>query len=456
MAEPQTLARNEMLTFVRHAGARYWSTKHYPDDAFPKQPVNPVDLGHAWVDIVLPEVYARFGVGGKLFIDAACIMPGQGDEFSRCDWHMAAFSYLSGMAEWRHEQAHGAVHSYAFRLKGIPSRCWDYAWVNRIFLLMRAMEADRLKVDEAALFGALPPAHILLTHDVDAIDKTWPIRMKQSAFEFFNLLRALARADVRKAWDAIQRGLRMALTSPTYNHLDTVADAALAHGLRSSFLLHARERKRSLLRWLMDPGYAIGDARLRAFVAARTEQGFQFGLHPSYTDWRGVPALSAGRARMQQALGIVPLQVRQHWLRFSWRDTWRDQAAAGFTEDCTLGFNDRPGFRAGAALRYQPWDAAAVRPHSIHSLPLLLMDSHFYSYQPMSDAQRQDALARWIAEVHAVHGEATVLWHAHTLSPDYGWQQGFRDLLKCMTAYDTSLAIPDGHSSRPTARAGAL
>jgi hypothetical protein len=32
--------------------------------------------------------------------------------------------------------------------------------------------------------------------------------------------------------------------------------------------------------------------------------------------------------------------------------------------------------------------------------------------------------------VHAVGGEAAILWHPHTLSTDYGWQSGFQEMLE--------------------------
>ena len=66
--------------------------------------------------------------------------------------------------------------------------------------------------------------------------------------------------------------------------------------------------------------------------------------------------------------------------------------------------------------------------------PLILMDSHLYSYSPLKPGPRRDAMRRIVGEVRAVHGEATVLWHHHTLGPDYGWGEGFRELLEVVTA----------------------
>lgn len=93
--------------------------------------------------------------------------------------------------------------------------------------------------------------------------------------------------------------------------------------------------------------------------------------------------------------------------------------------DTTLGFNDRPGFRNGAALKFAPFGDA----EAFAALPLVLMDSHLYDYAALDGAGRARAMRYWIEEVRQVRGQCTVLWHPHTLSEDYGWADGFRALL---------------------------
>jgi hypothetical protein len=66
---------------------------------------------------------------------------------------------------------------------------------------------------------------------------------------------------------------------------------------------------------------------------------------------------------------------------------------------------------------------------SLNALPTVLMDSHFYDYVPMNSVERRAALKRLLAEVVAVGGQAAVLWHPHTIAADYGWREGFQDLL---------------------------
>jgi len=67
-------------------------------------------------------------------------------------------------------------------------------------------------------------------------------------------------------------------------------------------------------------------------------------------------------------------------------------------------------------------------------LPTVLMDSHLYDYQMLAADDRRATMRAWLDEVVAVAGQAAVLWHPHTLSDDYGWREGFEELLVAIQA----------------------
>ena len=95
----------------------------------------------------------------------------------------------------------------------------------------------------------------------------------------------------------------------------------------------------------------------------------------------------------------------------------------------TLGFNETPGFRAGAALAFHPLDPKTRTPMRLSAVPLLFMDSQFYDYAPLTGEERREAMAHWLGEVAAVGGTASVVWHQQAFSRDYGWEDGYRTLL---------------------------
>jgi hypothetical protein len=179
--------------------------------------------------------------------------------------------------------------------------------------------------------------------------------------------------------------------------------------------------------WLIDPSYRVAEPRVGTLLRKLTSKGWEVGIHPGVKTWDDSAAVAALKVKVAGACGRDVVLCRQHWLRFSWAATWKAQEQAGITHDFTLGFNDRSGFRNGAALAFHPWDRDTGQAMSIKALPTVLMDSQLYDYGNPPDVKAEQA--RWVDEVIAVGGEIALLWHVHTMHPEYGWGDGYRALL---------------------------
>lgn len=121
------------------------------------------------------------------------------------DWVLAAFLLLEGWHERLWEQRYGPIHSYSLMLTGWDERVWDHAWVNRIGLFLREWAIITAGSRVEYELGPLPEPTIQITHDVDALDKTIPIRLKQGLFNLYKSLRALRHLNFSLAFrDVIQ------------------------------------------------------------------------------------------------------------------------------------------------------------------------------------------------------------------------------------------------------------
>lgn len=380
--------------------------------------------------VSLPDWALKHGVDGKLLIPIeAC----NGiDNWQLVDWWLAVFLLLECWHERTWELNHEPIHSYSFRLDGWDTRVWDRAWVNRIALFLRAWAAREQTKDADQLFGPLPVAEVLMTHDVDAICKTLPIRFKQGAFNLFNAGRHLVHADVRMAVKKFKNAAHFLLGREDWWTFNSLLVQEEQVGIHAHFHFYADNRKKTLKRWLFDPDYDIRDVRVQKLMQQIKSHGGVVGLHPTYDAWDAPDIIRQQREHLATTTNQLVTACRQHWLRFSWKSTWSAQEKAGIEYDTTLMFNDRSGFRASAALAWQPWNQDSQQAHCLTQLPTVLMDSHLYDYQTLSESERRTSICHWIEEVCAVHGQIAVLWHPHTLTNDYGWSEGFRYLISSM------------------------
>jgi hypothetical protein len=398
-----------------------------PMPDLPWPPAEPLPPAMALVP--LPDWASDIGIDGALLVPAHRISPGDGELFTRTDWLGAACWFAHGLAERTYENSHGPIHSYSHRLRGWDARIWTHAWANRIAMFLRRWAARRLGQEEHAMFGPTPRAEIVISHDIDALWMTWALRIKQGAFQAYNALKELARGSLGSATSRACAAVRIGCGKGSLLHMEEVAAAERELGLSSHFFVYARARNRSAKLRLFDPHYDITRTALPDMLQILLQQGFPIGLHQSFDSWRDTGAMAGERSRLEHSIGVPVVSCRQHWLRFSWAETWAAQYRAGLTTDFTLGFNDRPGFRNGAAVKMRPWSGSGGGLLGIEALPMVFMDSHLYDYSSLDDDGRRREIDHWINELRAVGGTASILWHPHTLGPEYGWKTGFLALL---------------------------
>ncbi len=431
MHSPLLPERGSCKEHILNALSLYWPTQ--PEyiaglPVFEKKNIT-IKMPLKLAEITLPDWGSHCGVNGIIMVPLEVCNDPNEKNWQKVDWWMGAFILLEAWHERVYEMINGPIHSYSFRLKRWDTRAWDYAWVNRIGMFLRSWAAQIKKESETTLFGEIPECEVIITHDVDAVAKTLPIRLKQSAFNFFNFLRSIYNREWKNTLPSFKKSLTLLLGTDNWWKLDEVLQIEKESGIKSHFNFYADSRKKTLKRWLFDPSYDIADEKLGIFIMNALKDDFIIGLHPTYDAWESEGEIYRQLHLLEEKTKNKITTCRQHWLRFSWNKTWEAQEKSGIKLDTTIMFNDRPGFRLSIAIPYQPWNAIKNSEHSLYSLPTVLMDSHLYDYKSFTDKEREIQMNRWINEIKNVHGIAAVLWHPHTLSRDYGWQKGFTYLV---------------------------
>lgn len=384
--------------------------------------------------IKLPEWANDCGVNGQLMVPRECLELGlSGVDWKKVDWWTAIFLLMEGWHERIWEKTHGVIHSYSFKLKDWDTRAWDHAWVNRIAIFLRRW-VERKNICKENFMGPLPNAKLILSHDVDAVSKTMPIRLKQGAFNLFNALKCSSAGRIGEAFKYYGKALRMLFGQGNWNHFEELLEMEADAEICAVYHFFADDRRKTLKRWLFDPGYDIPRKELNSLIARLSAAGHEVGLHPAFDSWRDADLIANQRSILEEKTGLPILSCRQHWLRFSWKDTWTAQTKGGIKKDSTLMFNDRPGFRNSSCLSWHPWNPRKSKPHELTAINSVLMDSHLYDYHSFTEGERKDEISCWVEESKKVLGECSFLWHPHTLSQDYGWQGGLKCLLDKMSA----------------------
>ena len=163
----------------------------------------------------------------------------------------------------------------------------------------------------------------------------------------------------------------------------------------------------------------------------------ELGLHGSYMASDSARRLEEEKDKLESLAGPVHGQ-RYHYLRIDPHANLAALDRLGFTYDSSLGFVDAPGFRAGIAHPFRPWDVLADRPLNLIEIPLAAMDvtfsaDHYLGLSVSAAEKRLLDLIEWAA----VHGGGfAILWHTDRYDPSTsrGWDRLYLRVLDAVRA----------------------
>jgi hypothetical protein len=118
---------------------------------------------------------------------------------------------------------------------------------------------------------------------------------------------------------------------------------------------------------------------------------------------------------------------RQHYLRLSLPDTYRNLLKAGITDDYSMGFPDYPGFRAATSRPFPFFDLSVNEATSLQVHPLALMDGSLRDYLLLTPEEGLSRALLVLENVKKSGGIFTSLWHNTSLSEETGWQ-GWKEM----------------------------
>ena len=310
----------------------------------------------------------------------------------------------------------------------------EYAAVLRRLLEQRGLRADR-----ASRFGGRNAAAVM-THDIDYLSKFTPgLLFRETVKNFLFNRRHVGlpeRLQRLREYGAFAREEQ----DPYVQSIHRMLEVEQRHGIVATWLFKAGGRDKR------DVSYSLEGSRATRLLAMLREAGHDIGLHPSFHAHADAAMLRRERQRLERATGEPLRSVRQHYLRFLYPQTWRQQCGEAFEVDTTLGFAEAEGFRNGTCHPFLPWDLEEGRLIPIWEAPLTVMDGTLAHYQGLDPAASAERIALLLSRVSDAGGMAVLLFHntAYDRHDFPGWGEVFEDT--CSRIADgrfATMSLPD-------------
>jgi hypothetical protein len=244
---------------------------------------------------------------------------------------------------------------------------------------------------------------VVLSHDVDYL----PVRPIDNVVQGVkaiarHLLRHRDFGDASKA--AVGLAAQWLRGRDPYGCVPEIISRERAMGVRSSFQVAVARRHPA------DVNYRIEDDRVRDYLRAIVEAGFDLCLHGSYRSTEAVQWY-VDEARLLERRLARPLGSRQHYLSFNYDRLFEAQEEAGIEYDMSLGYPDHPGPRSGFSFPFFPYSLRQDRPYRVLQIGLFLMDVTLRGYMNLRAARARPVVNQCLAGLKDVGGCASVVWH---------------------------------------------
>jgi len=163
----------------------------------------------------------------------------------------------------------------------------------------------------------------------------------------------------------------------------------------------------------------------------------EIGLHPSYKAAQNKNIFKNELERLSEITNKNILKSRQHFLVFSTAQYYPQLIELGISDDYTMGFADKAGFRAGTSNPFYFFDLHKNEETKLMIHPFAVMDRTLNSYQSQSVEKAIETVKELIEVIKKVDGTFVSLWHNESLSDTHewkGWRSGFQEITEYLSA----------------------
>lgn len=148
----------------------------------------------------------------------------------------------------------------------------------------------------------------------------------------------------------------------------------------------------------------------------------EIGIHPSYASNLQPSLMVLETARLSKILKRDVELSRQHFLKLSIPETYRNLINNDINHDYTMGYAEVAGFRASICTPFPFFDLDQDSITNLMIHPFAAMDGTLHSYMKLSPQKATETLIELIVEVKKVGGTFIPLWHNPSLNEEGDWK----------------------------------
>ena len=167
-------------------------------------------------------------------------------------------------------------------------------------------------------------------------------------------------------------------------------------------------------------------------LIAQLSKSAELGIHPSYYSAKSGTAQKEKKT-LESIAGRTVQKSRQHYIRLAMPETLHRLIKLGITNEYSMGYPTRLGFRAGTGASFPWFNPIEDKTHPIRLHPFCFMDTTARFEEGMSADQAFTALAEMEKELRNTNSTLITIFHNFSLGSDpgwSGWQERYQSFLR--------------------------
>lgn len=157
------------------------------------------------------------------------------------------------------------------------------------------------------------------------------------------------------------------------------------------------------------------------------------GIHPSWQSGDDKNILQQEIQILQNITQQPVLLSRQHYIRMSFPNTYRNLIQQNIQHDFSMGYGSINGFRASYTLPFLWFDIEKNKTTELTIHPFCFMEANSFFEQKFSALQAAEELQNYFSVVKIVNGKLVTIFHNHfiTTQPEWlEWRKMYSDFLQ--------------------------